>query len=422
MEAFTSLDLPAAVLASLQRKQISSPTPIQAKAIPITLAGRDLIACAHTGSGKTLAFALPAIISSAKVHLAPGHGPLWLLMGPSRELQRQTHQIIANLCEGTHVKATLAIGGESKGVQLRDHRAYGTHILVGTPGRIVDFCKAGDMQPGDVRVLVLDEGDRMLDDLMSADVKALVTLLPSKRQTLIYSATMPDSVLEFAMDSLVNPVVVALGRAGAANASIEQDVVMCHQEGKFLRLLEVMEKTPPPVLIFCSRGHDVDDLFEFLLIKGVNACAIHGALEQVDRNGAIDAFKSARCDVLVASDVASKGLDFPSVAHVICFDLPSVDAYVHRIGRTGRGGKKGVATAFIDKMTDERELADLTGLLKEAGQPIPQCLERFALQQTEGCSFCGGLSHSIDNCPKLAAVERKKTSQMRQALSGGVGY
>jgi ATP-dependent RNA helicase DDX41 len=146
---------------------------------------------------------------------------------------------------------------------------------------------------------------------------------------------------------------------------------------------------------------------------------IHGALAQEERTAAIDAFKSGRADVLVASDIASKGLDFPLVHHVVCFDLPSVDTYVHRIGRTGRGKNKGMATTFVDRATDESELADLAGLLREAKQQLPACLERFAAAQVEGCSYCGGLGHRMTACPKIATLGRKNAAQLRDALGGG---
>jgi ATP-dependent RNA helicase DDX41 len=221
---------------------------------------------------------------------------------------------------------------------------------------------------------------------------------------------------------LVMPVVVNVGRAGAANLDVIQEVEYVKQEAKIVYLLECLQKTPPPVLIFCENKVDVDNIHEYLMIKDIDAVSTHGGKTQEERDEAVKRFKvQDRADVLVATDVAAKGLDFPDVQHVINFDMPDeIENYVHRIGRTGRCGKTGVATTFINKSQEEMILRDLKMLLKEARQRIPPVLAALeddestvgADGETKGCAYCGGLGHSIISCPKL---EREK---MTTALGG----
>merc|ERR1712139_513223 len=196
-----------------------------------------------------------------------------------------------------------------------------------------------------------------------------------QRQTLLFSATMPKKIQDFAKSALVDPVVVNVGRAGAANLDVVQEVEYVKQEHKLVYLLQCLQKTPPPVLIFCENKSDVDDVHEYLLLKGCEVVAIHGGLDQEERHEAISGFKEGTKDVLIDTDVASKGLDFPAIQHVINFDMPKeIENYVHRIGRTGRCGRTGVATTFVNKNQDETILLDLKALLIEAGQNVPPFL------------------------------------------------
>jgi len=214
---------------------------------------------------------------------------------------------------------------------------------------------------------------------------------------------------------MIRPIVVNVGRAGAANLDVIQEVEYVKDEAKLVYLLECLKKTPPPVLVFCSHQGDVDDVLEYLLLKGVETAGIHGNKDQTDRTKAVRDFKALRIDVLVATDVASKGLDFPDIRHVINFDMPGeIEDYIHRIGRTGRCGKTGVATTFINIGVPETTLLDLKGLLLEAEQAIPPILEKIGAQGTFGnaCTYCGGLGHRITACPKLEAVNHKKNADM----------
>ena len=233
---------------------------------------------------------------------------------------------------------------------------------------------------------------------------------------------MPKKIQDFALSALVKPMVVNVGRAGAANLDVIQEVEYVKQEAKMVYLLECLQKTPPPVLVFAENKNDVDDIHEYFLLKGVEAVAIHGGKTQEEREYAIQSFKDYKKDVLVATDVASKGLDFPEIKHVINFDMPKeIEDYVHRIGRTGRSGKTGVATTFINQNCSEQIRLDLKHLLKEAKQRTPPFLaamedptEKYG-SLTGGCSFCGGLGHRINDCPKL---EQQRKQQFNSMMGG----
>ena len=276
----------------------------------------------------------------------------------------------------------------------------------------------------------------MLDLGSDEDVQNIFNHFKGQRQTLLFSATMPQKFQDFAKSVLVRPVVVNVGRAGAANLDVIQEVEYVKEEAKIVYLLECLQKTAPPVIIFCDSKAQVDDIHEYLLIKGVESVSIHGGKDQVDRNEGIERLKTQQSHVLVCTDVASKGLDFPDVQHVINFAMPGqIEDYVHRIGRTGRCGKTGVATTFINKNVEESSLLDLKHLLKEANQRIPPVLSTIAdpeedldmeaLAGTKGCAYCGGLGHRIDTCPKLDKDAASKAGATREYLKesgGGMDY
>lgn len=250
---------------------------------------------------------------------------------------------------------------------------------------------------------------------------------PHQRQTLLFSATFPKKFQDFARDTLVKPIVVNVGRAGAASLDIIQEVEYVKQEAKMVYLLHCLQKTAPPVVIFSEKKGEVDDIQEYLLLKGVEAVSIHGGKDQTERNAAIDMYKAGERDVLVATDVAAKGLDFANIQHVINFDMPDeIENYVHRIGRTGRCGKTGVATTFINKSCDETCLLDLKHLLMEARQRIPPVLMMLEDPRDQngglGCSYCGGLGHTVVNCPKIDKNSRQMASGRKDALATGEGY
>eukprot|EP01102_Stenamoeba_stenopodia_P015798 TRINITY_DN5445_c0_g1_i2.p1 TRINITY_DN5445_c0_g1~~TRINITY_DN5445_c0_g1_i2.p1 ORF type:complete len:313 (-),score=90.22 TRINITY_DN5445_c0_g1_i2:18-956(-) len=306
-----------------------------------------------------------------------------------------------------------------------DKIKHGVHMIIATPGRLIDLLNKKRISLAQCKYLVLDEADRLIDLGFEENIRDIMNFFVGQRQTLLFSATMPKKIQNFAKSALVSPVVVNVGRAGAANLDVIQEVEYVKQEAKIVYLLECLQKTRPPVLVFCENKADVDDIHEYLLLKGVEAVAIHGGKDQEEREYAIRAFKEGKKDVLVATDVASKGLDFPDVQHVINFDMPKeIENYVHRIGRTGRCGKTGVATTFINKNQSEAILLDLKHLLIEAKQKVPPVLAAIEepedvgleINGVKGCLFCGGLGHRITNCDKLDYQTRTQLSKKNDFL------
>ena len=375
-------------------------------------------------------------------------GPVGIILAPSRELVRQTYEAVQAFCDALagpgpggapsahpRIRAQLIIGGESARDQLDPIREHGVHCVVASPGRLRDFLKKKSINLDVCRYICLDEADRMLDLGFDEEVGEIMNHFTRQRQTLLFSATFPKKFQDFAKSTLVRPVVVNVGRAGAANLDVIQEVEYVKQEAKIVYLLECLQKTPPPVLIFCENKADVDDIHEYLLLKGVEAVAIHGGKAQEERDHGISEFKAQRKDVLVATDVAGKGLDFPNIQHVVNYDMPEeIENYVHRIGRTGRGGKTGIATTFINKNQSESILLDLKHLLREAKQRIPPVLQMLEdpsdhaeelakLTGTKGCAYCGGLGHRIGDCPKLGNFKDKQISDMgRKDVFGSGGF
>lgn len=440
---FKDMRFPDPILKMLKTKGIVQPTPIQVQGLPVILSGRDMIGIAFTGSGKTLVFVLPMIMMAMQeeimMPLVPGEGPFGLIICPSRELARQTYEVIEQfllpLKEAGYpeLRPLLCIGGIDMRSQLEIVKK-GVHLVVATPGRLKDMLAKKKMNLDNCRYLTLDEADRLVDLGFEDDIREVFDHFKAQRQTLLFSATMPTKIQNFARSALVKPIIVNVGRAGAANLDVIQEVEYVKQEAKIVYLLECLQKTPPPVLIFCENKADVDDIHEYLLLKGVEAVAIHGGKDQEEREYAISSFKAGKKDVLVATDVASKGLDFPDIQHVINYDMPAeIENYVHRIGRTGRCGKTGIATTFINKNQSETTLLDLKHLLQEAKQRIPPVLgelndpmedteEITGISGVKGCAYCGGLGHRIRDCPKLEHQKSVAIANNRKDYFGSGGY
>ncbi|KAG9126549.1 DEAD-box ATP-dependent RNA helicase 35 [Ceratobasidium sp. 392] len=442
--SFADMKVPKQLLAHFKSKRIIAPTPIQIQGLPTAFSGRDMIGIAFTGSGKTLAFCLPLIMlameEEAKLPFQRGEGPVGIILCPSRELANQTYE---NVLEWTGaLAAPPASGGRPQYPQIRtllcmgginmseqSHvLGQGFHIVVATPGRLMDMLEKRKFTLDSCRYLCMDEADRMIDLGFEEDVRTIMSFFKHQRQTLLFSATMPRKIQDFAQQSLIQPILVNVGRAGAANLDVLQVVEYVKQEAKMVYLLECLQKTPPPVIIFSENKNEVDDIQEYLLLKGVEAVAIHGSKSQEERQYAIKSFKSGAKDVMVASGVASKGLDFNDIQHVIIFSMPKeIEDYVHQIGRTGRSGKTGIATTFVNMNTAEQTLLDLKYLLMEAGQKVPPFLQSIEDPRVaqggslKGCPVCGGLGHGISNCPKLEDNQRRVMAAQRGADGGG-GY
>eukprot|EP00892_Ulva_mutabilis_P011492 jgi/Ulvmu1/8715/UM047_0055.1 len=445
LTSFAAMRLPAATLATLAADGIATPTPIQAQALPVLLSGRDCVGISSTGSGKTLAFVLPMLMHALqeewRMPLQQAEGPIGLVVCPSRELARQTFNIVtvhaaALAAAGwPELRSLLCVGGEDmRGAS--DALRRGVHSAVCTPGRLKDFLAKRRMTLDLCRYLCLDEADRMVDTGFEEDLREIISFFRGQRQTAMFSATMPEKIRAFASSALVAPITVNVARAGAANKNVLQEVEYVKAEDKLARLEECLQKTAPPVMVFAEKTRDVDMVHEALLLRNVNAAAIHGGKDQQERTQTIERFKDGRADVLCATDIAAKGLDFDGIKHVINFDMPAeIENYVHRIGRTGRRGRSGLATTFVSQKEDSDViLLDLKHLLMEADQPIPPVLQAIedpmeamlasmdaahGGDDGRGCKYCGGLGHRLQNCPKLRAETRQAEAKHRGSMHDG---
>jgi ATP-dependent RNA helicase DDX41 len=418
IKSFKDFRFPKAMLEALADKGVLKPTPIQMQGLPAVLTGRDFIGIAFTGSGKTLVFILPLVMMALeeekKMPVLSGEGPFGLVVLPSHELAIQTFEIINFFCDKLYrkgyprLRTMLCIGGMDMKEQMHQLKR-GLHIVVGTPGRLSDMLNKNKFNLEICRYLVLDEADRLLDVAFEEEIRNIMEHIKSQRQTLLFSATMPKKIQEFAKSALIKPIVVNIGRAGAANLDVRQEVEYVKEDQKLAYLIECLKKTGPPVLMFCENKNDVDDIHGFLLSKGIDAAGLHGGKSQEDRARAIQDYKSGKKDVLVATDVAAKGLDFPDIKHVVNYDMPKdIESYVHRIGRTGRSGKGGLATTFINRGQDPTILLDLKHLLIEAKQEVPPFLKVLKdPEEKMECAFCGGLGHKVTNCNKLEGHKMK---------------
>ncbi|XP_041983879.1 ATP-dependent RNA helicase abstrakt [Aricia agestis] len=428
IRTFQHMKFPKGILRGLEDKGIKTPTPIQVQGIPAVLSGRDMIGIAFTGSGKTLVFTLPIIMfcleQEIKMPFIRNEGPYGLIICPSRELAKQTHDILQHFIKqlkisgSPEIRSCLAIGGVAVS-ECMEVVQRGVHIMVATPGRLMDMLDKKMVRLNVCRYLCMDEADRMIDMGFEEDVRTIFSYFAGQRQTLLFSATMPRKIQNFARSALVKPVTVNVGRAGAASLNVRQDLELVQAEARTVHLLQCLQKTPPPVLVFAERKQHVDAIHEYLLLKGVEAVAIHGGKDQEERSRAVEAFRRGEKDVLVATDVASKGLDFANIQHVINYDMPEdIENYVHRIGRTGRAAGRGLATTLLGRATESSVLRDLQHLLTEAGQQVPDFLLEMIGETAapaadgQGCSYCGGLGHRITECPKLEAVQNKQASNI----------
>lgn len=331
VKRFVDLKLPAPIIQYLQAKQIHRPTPIQMQGLTVALAGRDMVGIAFTGSGKTLAFSLPLVLKALeeelRLPLIAGEGPIGIILAPSRELARQTFDLLVELTQALQqqpmptttkdsnnnnnnhfvypeLRCQLMIGGEPLKDQVRIVQQRGLHCIVATPGRLRDVLKRKLVSLDNCLYICLDEADRMLDMGFDEEVGEIMNYFSHQRQTLLFSATFPKKFQDFARQTLVQPIVVNVGRAGAANLDVIQEVEYVKEEAKIVYLLHCLQKTAPPVIIFCERKTAADDIHEYLLLKGVDAVSIHGGKDQVERNEAIQLFKQGQKDVLIATDVA----------------------------------------------------------------------------------------------------------------------
>ncbi|MEY8881090.1 DEAD/DEAH box helicase [Donghicola sp. XS_ASV15] len=348
MTDFASLGLSAKLLDALASANFSTPTPIQQKAIPLALEGRDVMGLAQTGTGKTMAFGLPLIdaLMAQPGKPAPKTSKS-LILAPTRELVNQIADNLRLLTDGTRVRIVTVVGGQSINRQI-NALARGTDILVATPGRLIDLMDRGAIDLGTVRHLVLDEADQMLDLGFIHALRKIAPALGTPRQTMLFSATMPKQIEELSEAYLNNPEKVQVARPGKAADKITQSVHFLTKAEKPKKLREILSNDLDALtLVFSRTKHGAEKLMKGLVADGYNAASIHGNKSQGQRDRAIKAFREGEITILVATDVAARGIDIPGVAYVVNYDLPEVpDNYVHRIGRTARAGREGEGIAF----------------------------------------------------------------------------
>jgi ATP-dependent RNA helicase RhlE len=346
--SFSEFSLSPELLRSIRDRGHHRATPIQAGAIPAALQGRDLIATAETGSGKTAAFLVPLI---DRLHRSGGaaHGGIRaMVLAPTRELAAQVAREFALLARHTRLKAAVIVGGDSMNRQLHDLR-NGAQVLVACPGRLIDHLERGTVKLDRIELVVVDEADRLLDMGFLPQLRRIMRMVPRKRQTLMFSATMGSGVAQIAREFLDHPEHVSIGEKAAPPSTIRQTVYAVTQENKGPMLLEIL-KDPEidSAIVFTRTRSRADRVAKLLVRNAIKAIAIHGDRSQSQRNAALHGFRSRSYRVLVATDVAARGLDIPDVSHVINFDLPDEpDNYIHRIGRTARMGKSGEAFSLV---------------------------------------------------------------------------
>lgn len=393
---FKSLNLLPSILTQVEAKGYINPTPIQVQAIPPLLEGKDLLGLAKTGSGKTAAFSLPLIdrLGRNKTSITPNHIRS-LILSPTRELATQIENNIINYAEGLELKSKVVFGGVGKQPQI-DALNLGVDILIATPGRLLDLIERGHIIFDELEVLILDEADMMLDMGFLGDVKKVISFLPQEKQTLLFSATMPEAIGNLANELLNQPVRVEVDAESSIVETIEQKIYTVEKINKGYLLQSMLENPElTSVLLFCKTKFGADRIIENLERTPIGCAAIHSNKSQSERERALKAFREGEIRVLVATDIAARGIDVEHVSHVINYNLPeNPKNYIHRIGRTGRAGNRGTAISFCV----ESEVP----LLKNIERQLKKKLEIDSSQP-----FHKEISLSLKASKKTKAAKRK---------------
>jgi ATP-dependent RNA helicase RhlE len=356
--SFEQLKLIDPILRAIEAEGYESPSPIQQQAIPPVLAGRDLLGCAQTGTGKTAAFALP-ILQRLSAEQARSRDPRVLVLAPTRELALQIGDSFKSYGRNLPLRSAVVFGGVGLEPQISNLKR-GVDILVATPGRLIDLMDRGAVNFRSLSVLVLDEADRMLDMGFIHDIKRILKTLPQKRQNLLFSATIPKEVKGLIDSILRDPVKVEVAPVSSTSEQVEQRAYFVGRADKRDLLLHILEtENVTRALVFTRTKHNANKLEKFLMESGIKAAAIHGNKSQGARQRALEGFRSGQVRVLVASDIAARGIDIDAISHVINFEMPNEpETYVHRIGRTGRAEARGVALSFCDR-EEQKYLIDV---------------------------------------------------------------
>jgi ATP-dependent RNA helicase RhlE len=347
MKTFSEFPVSAVLQANLAQNSFVTPTPVQSEAIPPALDGRDVVATAQTGTGKTLAFVLPLLESLLKQPIETGVSAV--ILSPTRELAIQIHETFVKLAKHTGIRDAVVVGGMSEHPQLESIRR-GARVLIATPGRLSDFIERRLVKLSGARVLILDEADRMLDMGFLPTIKNIMSLLPQERQTMFFSATIESSVAHLINNHVKNPVRITVGSVTKPAEHVDLHVYEVEQDRKVGLLQTMLKDQKGSFLVFARTKHGADRLAKKLATGGVKSTAIHGNRTQSQRNRALKGFQQGEFRVLVATDVAARGIHVEGIAHVVNFDLPQVpEDFIHRVGRTGRAGARGTATTFGTK-------------------------------------------------------------------------
>ncbi len=413
MTTFASLGLSSHILKTLAAEGYDTPTPIQAECIPAALAGHDLLGCAQTGTGKTAAFSLP-LIDRLQAGKPGGNGSARrvraLVLAPTRELAAQIDESLRTYGRGTGLRAAIIYGGVKQARQVRQLQA-GSDVIVATPGRLLDLMEQGHVDLRGVEMLVLDEADRMLDMGFIEPIRRIARALPAARQTLLFSATMPPKIRSLAETMLTNPVSVSVSRVASAAPKIEQSLYHVAGPDKTRLLTHLLQDgNVERSVVFTKTKRGADKLAEMLMRDGVTASAIHGNRSQSQRERALAAFRTGRFRVLVATDVAARGLDVDGITCVFNYNMPmEAEAYVHRIGRTGRAGATGRAISFCSR--EER------ALLRDIERLLGSTIDAADIPHETGIKPEARDKSADRNAPgaKGKAGARRSRPQVRQA-------
>ena len=367
---FKDLHIIEPIQRALRAEGYTNPTPIQEQAIPILLRGKDLLGCAQTGTGKTAAFAIP-ILQHLYLDRQQNHSPhkiRALIVTPTRELAIQIADSFTVYGKYTGIKNTVIFGGVKQGKQT-DALRNGVDVLVATPGRLLDLMQQGFVTLKDIKYSVLDEADRMLDMGFIHDIRKIIAKLPVKRQSLFFSATMPPDIIALSRKILGNPEKVSVKPEQTTAEKVKQAIYFVNKKGKSRLLVHLLQtENVDSVLVFSRTKHGANKIVKILAKANISADAIHGNKSQGARQLALNNFKSGQTNVLIATDIAARGIDVEELSHVINYDLPNIpETYVHRIGRTGRAGASGIALSFCD----DEEKAYLRDIQKLISQKIP---------------------------------------------------
>ncbi|HXD47195.1 MAG TPA: DEAD/DEAH box helicase [Gemmatimonadaceae bacterium] len=410
---FASFKLHPNLLKGVKELGFARPTPIQMDAIPVAMEGRDVLACAMTGSGKTLAFLLPIV---HRLLEQPRRGTRALIVTPTRELAAQILEELNTVAVHTPITAAAVYGGVGMGPQEHAFRS-GVDVLVATPGRLLDHLKHPYAKLDQISALVLDEADRMLDMGFLPDIKRLLKYLPAKRQTLFFSATMPKPILELTRELLHNPATINLERKAAPAVGITQAVYPVKQELKSALLLALLQRNlVNEALVFTRTKHRANRLWEFLDKQGIRVARIHGNRSQAQRSDALAGFKSGSYRVLVATDIAARGIDVEELGHVVNFDVPlAAEDYIHRVGRTARAEATGEAYTFASP----EEADDLRAIERAVGKALPRVtIPNFDYDAKPAAKLEIPIAERLAKHRAQRAVERQRAKEKEARRTG----